>query len=133
MLYCVFGILENILKPRNEHETLIFQCVQSIYNFYRCMEHLGSDVEPARATKLGRAHILLYTELTRSYQDTGHFEQNGFHMYKFYPKHHMFVHLAEIGIQMCGNPKTVWCYGDEDQIVKLVEIAKILQLCVYYP
>ena len=37
----------------------------------------------------------------------------------------MFIHLVEIGIQSCGNPRDVWCYGDEDMLGDLVDIAEV--------
>jgi hypothetical protein len=124
MCYCVDFILSDILQPRNDHERQVAQCVKALTNFYREMEDWNPESSPAQARKFGRQHILLYTELYRAGQVSRIFETYGYHVYKFYPKHHMFIHLVEIGIQSCGNPREVLCYGDEDMLGDLVDIAE---------
>ena len=79
---------------------------------------------PAEAAKHGRQHIIFYMELTREVQSSNHFERCGLHIYKFYPKHHLFQHLYCEGIRNCGNPREIWCYGDEDNIGELVDFAE---------
>jgi hypothetical protein len=56
--------------------------------------------------------------------DANFFDRFGYHQFRFYPKHHLFVHLSEVGIENCGNPREVWCYGDEDKIGDLVDVAE---------
>jgi hypothetical protein len=53
MLYCVHWILVNILPPRDDFETLVFQCVAAIYEFYTVLEHWDHTTSPARATIFG--------------------------------------------------------------------------------
>ena len=47
-----------------------------------------------------------------------------------YPKHHLFLHLCEIGLQQHGNPRKIWCYGDEDELGSLIDIAESVH-CKY--
>jgi hypothetical protein len=47
-----------------------------------------------------------------------------FKLWKMNPKLHCFIHLCVHQAPYCGNPRYFWCYGDEDLIGQLVDIAK---------
>ena len=34
-------------------------------------------------------------------------------LYRFYPKHHFFIHTVEDQVCVSGNPRESWCYMDE--------------------
>ena len=51
-------------------------------------------------------------------------EQLGYVLWKYYPKHHLFVHLVEVGVANSGNPREIWCYPDESAIGDAVENAE---------
>ena len=39
------------------------------------------------------------------------------------PKLHLWIHLTEDQAAAFGNPRSWWCYGDEDLIGQLIDIA----------
>ena len=73
-----------------------------------------------RIAKIGRQICMLYGQLAREF-----FEKN-IKMWKATPKFHIFLHLCEWQILDLGglNPRSYWCYADEDLVGTLVEIAE---------
>ena len=116
MLEVVTHILKNLMPPTTPHEVLRLQCCQSINDIYVELRQWDQRLSPPKVAKLARTHIILYAELCREALDGGHFVANGWHAYKMYPKHHLFVHLMEEQTAACGNPADFWNYLDEDAI-----------------
>ena len=44
-------------------------------------------------------------------------------LYRFYPKHHLFLHVVEEQPAQSGNPALSWCYGDESAIGEVAKSA----------
>ena len=51
-------------------------------------------------------------------------QQSGYVPWKYYPKHHLFVHFVEVGVASSGTPREIWCYPDESPIGDAVENAE---------
>ena len=115
-------ILSNLLPPQTPYETLRLQCIAQLDRFYEELVHWNSE-SAAKASAFARNHVVLYCELARHHINAGTFQRTGWHPYKFMPKHHLFLHLAEIEIPAAGNPRLLWCYGEEDEIGKAVTMA----------
>ena len=62
---------------------------------------------------MGQIHLV-----ANGWQDTGWFK------YRWYPKHHLFIHIVEDQIATCDNPREHWCYGDEDFIGDMVLVGE---------
>ena len=45
-------------------------------------------------------------------------------LYRFYPKHHLFLHVVEEQPAQSGNPALSWCYGDESAIGDAIKVAE---------
>ena len=45
-------------------------------------------------------------------------------LYRFYPKHHLFLHVVEEQPAQSGNPALNWCYGDESAIGDAIKVAE---------
>ena len=58
---------------------------------------------------LARQHVTLYGELSMHPLKPKRYEA-----YRMYPKHHLFIHLAEDDAETHGNPGDTWNYLDED-------------------
>ena len=86
------------------------------------------QVEVATAAELVRNHVILYSELTRNALEDGEWQYTGWHSWRFYPKHHMLVHLAETIIARAGCVKEFWCYRDENHIGRAVELARAVHI-----
>ena len=81
------------------------------------------ETSPQRIAKFGRQHVILYAELTHIALQNCDFHRLGWHPSKFYPKHHLFVHLSEEACSS-GNPREFWCYWDDSAIGDVVAVAE---------
>ena len=68
--------------------------------------------------KLGRNLCTLYAQLSSAAKNAG--EQ----LWRFSPKHHLFLHLAEWQSVLYGNPRYYWCYADEDLVGHIMEVSR---------
>ena len=127
LLNVVVWILENCLVPSNPHQQLRYDCLKFLWRFYRELENWDPAASPGRAEGYGRQHCILYIQLSREHQHL--FERLGYHPFKYYPKHHLFVHCCEEGIALCGNPREVWAYRDESAIGDAVDVAESCHPC----
>ena len=119
-LACCALILTEFLKPRNDHEHLVANCVLSLHNVYERLK-IWSDGSASQCATEGRRFLMLYAQLNREGDER--VAALKWTPYKFYPKFHLFVHLVEDQTKHVGNPRKFWCYGDEDAIGKGCEIA----------
>ena len=67
---------------------------------------------------LGRQLCMLYCKLSADAISAGK------KFWKMTPKVHLFLHLCEWQGPLYGNPAYYWCYGDEDLVGKLIEVAE---------
>ena len=121
MVAVIDWIFTNMFKPKNPHDELRQRCVHQLALFY---EELGRwDIDsPRRAATFGRQHVVLYGELLREALASGDWQSKKWHPWRFYPKHQLFVHLVEDTIPAAGNPKSFWCYQDENAMGEAVNI-----------
>ena len=123
LVVVVDWLFTEMFQPKNPHAVLRQRCVKQLALFYEELRIWGPG-SPQRAAVLGRTHVILYAELLREALASGDWENSSWHPWRFYPKHHLFVHLAEVGIARAGNPKAFWCYQDENAIGEAVKIGK---------
>ena len=123
MLHVCHWLLTNVLKPETDHERLVLLCVTAIHDFYVALRAWGPDAGKTCA-RLGRQHIVLFSELSREALASENHRRTGWMAYRFYPKHHLFVHLCEEELFTTGNPMDYWCYLDEDAIGIAITAAK---------
>ena len=122
MLKCVEWLLDNIFKPNSIHTQTRRQCIKQVAFDYKELEHWDPTSSPAKVAAAGRTHVTLYLQLSR---DHAHLvERLGYTPWKYYPKHHLFIHLVEHGVRTCGNPREIWCYLDESSIGEAVRNAE---------
>ena len=118
-------IQEKIMPPKNPHDELRAQCTKHMNNLYEelvawCNAPGDLCMHQTRTTESGRRHVLLYAELAREALDaTGECM-----FWRIYPKHHAFLHVIEDQLTKCGNPRRHWCYGDEDAIGDVADMAE---------
>ena len=98
-------MLDTCFSKASSHEAFRFQCVDALWRCYTEMEQWDPDYSPSRLSQAARQHLLLYCELNK---ETG--DQN---LWRLYPKHHLFVDLAE---ESTCNPRMEWNYSDESAI-----------------
>ena len=93
MLKVLHFLLSVVLPPETAHERLRLDCLTQLHLFYEELEQWvpGSAVKCAA---FARNHVVLYSEMTRNFLQAGFFDSHGYHLYKMYPKHHLFVHLG---------------------------------------
>ena len=123
MVAVIDWIVLVMFKPTNPHEELRQRCVHQMALFYEELTKWGID-SPRRAATFGRQHVILYGELLREALASREWQDKTWHAWRFYPKHHLFVHLVEVAIPASGNPKSFWCYQDENAIGEAVEIGR---------
>jgi hypothetical protein len=115
MLKTVFYMLTNIFPPENAHENLRLNCVANLKFMYDELEPSSwSQTKAPNVRRLARTHLLLYAELTL--EAAAGLEGHAVLFYRIYPKHHLLVHCIEDGLKDFGNPRSFWCYGDENAI-----------------
>ena len=118
MLKCVDWLLDHVFQPDSDHTTLRQQYVQQIALFYKEFYQWDPTTSPAQMATMGRTHVTLYLQLTREHAHIA--DALSYVPWKFYPKHHLFVHLVECGL----NPRDWWAYLDESSIGEGVCLAE---------
>jgi hypothetical protein len=69
--------------------------------------------------RLGRRLHSVYNILAKEGLDVGRVR------WKMLPKLHCMLHMLEWSVPDLGlNPRTYWCYGDEDVVGTLIEVAR---------
>lgn len=123
MLKAMFWVLENLVNKDTPHAKLRFDCLRNLHLFYLETENWVDGESEARARVYGRNHIVAYAELGKEFLALGTWQRYGWIQWRFYPKHHLFLHL--VGEQLVeGNPRLSWAYGDERFIGAAVELAE---------
>ena len=95
---------------------------------YKCMADLmrhllafyntfgTSPYDKVAACIAARSFCILYTQLHATIGDPS--------LWVVKPKFHLFVELAEFGVDEVGDPSLFWTYQDEDYVGWLAKIAK---------
>ena len=108
---CLVRLLELIFPPQNAKEIARLECLRFLDLCYKEAESWGEG-SPFRLARYGRCHVALYRDLWSA--------AHGWVLYRFYPKHHLFIHICERGT----NPRDEWCYRDESTIADVVQVAE---------
>ena len=125
-------ILERIFPPTTEYQRLRFDCLHAMHLFYKALPRSKVDdghpeFMSSKLGRLARQHLTLYNELANHSS-----RYRLWDAYRVYPKHHLFVHLAEQDYHTHGNPRESWNYIDEDMIGICVEsVSDSSQNCGY--
>ena len=97
MLAAIYCLVSEVFKPQNDYERLVLTCVENLHIFYQEISQnvWGPISSPQWVSRLGRQHIILYAELTNLSLRSGEYHRLGWHWFKFYPKHHLFIRLND--------------------------------------
>ena len=118
----VLKVLETHFPPASDREQRRFSCLEFLVLSYQELDGWSAS-SAARLEELCRRHVLLYTSLAReavSVEGVG----DNWCSWRFYPKHHMLLHLTGEQIRRYGNPRLFWCYSDEGSIGIAVTLAE---------
>ena len=131
MLAAVCRLLETYCSPDNDYQRLRYRCVKALADFYKEMTNwtVGSG---ARVGTLARQHLELYLELARHHIDPDNFLDGEWVRYRWYPKHHLFIHVVEGSLAVCDNPREWWCYGDESFLGEMISVAEAVNAKVVH-
>ena len=124
MLAVVHFILSNWLKPANDYSRLRLDCLTWLHRFYRELENWQRGISNTRVAEYARKHLVLYLELGQIHLDKKDWQSSGWIAYRWFPKHHLFQHLAEGALAIADNPRDHWTYGDESFIGEMVCLAE---------
>lgn len=105
--------------PVVERDVRVYKCLEYLHKAYTELESWGVD-SATRLEEFVRRHVLLYSSLAIESAQ----KDERFLLWRWYPKHHMVLHLAAEQAKMMGNPRTWWCYADEGSIGMAVDLAE---------
>ena len=88
--------------------------------FYVELRDWQRGVSPPKLAIYARQHLTLYLELGRVHLALRSHQQDGWIHWRSYPKHHLWLHMAEEGLDCRGT----WTYADESAIGILVKVAE---------
>ena len=116
MVAVVYFMLTELFPAKSDYEKMRLQCLESLHRFYKALPRSreaddGDEFMASALGRLARQHVILYGELSRHPDRPRRWEA-----YRMYPKHHLFIHLAEVDYKVHGNPRENWNYEDEDMI-----------------
>ena len=115
----VLKMLEMHFPARSDREVRRHQCVKNLNLAYEELSDWKRD-SPERLELLCRRHVLLYLSLSREAVRT----EAQWHSWRWYPKHHMLLHLSAEQAKQFGSPRFWWCYMDEGAIGLAVRLAQ---------
>ena len=104
-------LCKTFVKIDSPVKQLRLDCMQSMLNCYDEMQQWTAD-SPANMVTFSNRHIRQYIALNSLSADPDMY-------WKFYPKHHLFLHLAESGL----NPASRWNYSEESKIGSIAKMA----------
>ena len=97
--------LEKYFACESDIERQRLNCLAALCSCYDVMADWDVSTSPQQLATFAKRHLLLYIELGRSCDDPL--------MWGLYPKHHLFLHLAEGAVT---NPRLEWNYSEESEI-----------------
>ena len=103
------------------HDEMSIAVCQLLVEFYSIMKNESMNLSAAAKTRLPQlANSLaqIYSNLSRMCFD------RGLRLWKLSPKLHLFLHLCMEQPPEMGNPSFWWCYGDEDLVKWMIQIAE---------
>ena len=127
LLPCLEFVLNFFLPPKNDHEERRLRLVSEMVAMYDALAVW--DSRPGYGTVVGmhaRKAMVLYSELWRESLETNGWAQDGFMVWRLYPKMHLLIHIVEDQLKVNGSPRDCWCYMDESEIGAAVRVAESL-------
>ena len=115
----VLRMLELHFPPEGDRELRVVKCLEFLNKAYMELDNWAAD-SADRLEEFCRRHLLLYASLAIESLRA----DSRFLCWRWYPKHHMLMHLAGEQATRMGNPRSWWCYGDEGSIGIAVRIAE---------
>ena len=103
-------------KTHDDRATLVLAYLQRFYDILYEQGQLMTQDAKTEIAELGRRLAIIYVALARDSLGAG------IRLWKITPKLHVFVHLCEW--QSFLNPRSFWCYADEDLVGSMVEVAE---------
>ena len=124
LLPCIVWFLENIFEQETPHQQLRYRCAKQLQLMYDCLTAIPWD--PKACASHGRKHVQLWSELGQLSIESSVWQGKGWLLWRWYPKHHLFLHTVEDQLAFVGTPREVWCYYDESEIGQAVKLAESL-------
>ena len=115
-----FGQLESLDEFTRLHDQLATGVCQSLVEFYTIVSAESmflSESARTRIPALGNELAAMYGRLSSMCYERGQ------RLWKISPKLHLFLHLCLHQATSMGNPRFWWCYGDEDLVRIMINVA----------
>ncbi len=119
MVPVVLRLLESHFPPQNERQLRRHKCLEFLNLAYEELSQWGEG-SAAKLENFCRRHLLLYLSLSREAVEA----EANWVSWRWYPKHHMLLHLSAEQSRRFGSPKSWWCYQDEGSIGLGVDLAE---------
>ena len=102
-------------KTHDDRATLVLTYLQRFYGILYDEGQVMTQGAQTEIAEVGRRCAIIYVALARDSLVAG------IRLWKITPKLHVFVHLCEW--QSFLNPRSFWCYSDEDLVGLIVEVS----------
>ena len=107
----ILDMLQFSFPSDSAYASLRIHCLQALCDCYHTFSHWEGLPSTRLLGELARRHMVLLADLhTATGQPL---------LYQVQPKHHLFVHIAELAFT---NPILEWCYGDESELGLAIRI-----------
>ena len=117
----VLQLLRSHFPPQNERENVRMHCVRQVVVMYDEFK-AWKPGSAAIVADCCRRHELLYMELARL--EIARVGAEHWLRWRWFPKHHMMLHLTKEQAEEFGNPACFWNYADERAIGTCVDLAE---------
>ena len=112
-------LLDMHFAPRTDRELRRHSCLNYLNMAYEELSSWNAR-SPQRLEVFCRRHVLLYLSLSREAIRV----EPEWRSWRWYPKHHMLLHLSGEQAKRFGSPRCWWCYMDEGAIGLAVRLAE---------
>ena len=104
-----------------EHALVVAHMLHGLCSYFCTLKEAGRFLTPAERTQVyrsGHKFLYMYSELRwRS-------EQENTYLWGLYPKFHQYHHLVLDAYHDGCNPRYFHCFGDEDQVGRMIALAR---------
>ena len=111
--------LEEFFEVVSDHERKRLACMKFLVQMYDTLDGWHPSAHAALASDC-RKHLTLFLELAMPFKDA----PNGWLRWRWFPKHHMLLHLTGEQARRMGNPRSWWCYLDEGHIGQAARVCE---------
>ena len=117
----VLRMMQMYFPPSDNHSVARLSCLMWLNRMYEEL-NAWSEGSADRLAVACRRHLLLCMQLAR--EQLRLVGGGPWLQWRWYPKHHMAMHLCEHQAKVWGKPKTWWCYADESAIGMAADLAE---------